>query len=146
MSELSELQELVKDSDHFQQPIVGNVGIHGGFVTVLAHLVHMCYFYDLAKPWTRGRHPSNVQKCRNCRNCWHRRGIPTISNGQLSEMSEYTGFVIVLSHRSTSCVICMTWQTHGHGADTPSGVQNFRNCRISWNRRGLPTIPNDPFI
>ena len=40
MSELSELSEYKRGSDHFQRPIVGNVGIHEGFVSVLAQQTH----------------------------------------------------------------------------------------------------------
>ena len=40
MSELSELSEYKRGSDHFQRPVVGNVGIHEGFVSVLAQQTH----------------------------------------------------------------------------------------------------------
>ena len=142
MSELSELVEYTKDSDHFQLPIVGNVGIHGGFVIALAHKSTSCVICTIWQTHGHGADtPSSVQKCRNCRN---QRGIPTISNDPLSEISEYTKDSSAFWHTESTCVICMIWQPHGHGTDIPSSVQKCRNCRNCQNIRRIPTIFNDP--
>ena len=85
--------------------------------------------------------PSSVQKCLNCLNCRKRRGIPTISNGPLSVMPEYTKDAALFWHTgSTSCVISVCWQTHGYGANTPSSFQKCQNCMNYRNRQGVPTI------